>query len=122
MIVIDSNIWIDHFHHIDTYLIDLMAERNALMHPFVVGEIALGSLRDRAAFMSVASKLPRPPVAETAEVLNLIVSASLSGSGIGYVDAHLIASTMLVSKGALWTRDRRLHTAANRLGIAFAAD
>lgn len=118
MIVVDSAIWIDHLHYSDDYLVDLMAERKALMHPFVVGEIALGSLRDRAGFIEIASKLPRPPVADAAEVLNLINSAALGGTGIGYVDAHLLASTMLVPKGLLWTRDKRLASMAVRLRIA----
>ena len=118
MIVVDSAIWIDHLHHGDDHLIDLMADRSALMHPFVIGEIALGSLRDRQTFITIASKLPRPPVADAAEVLNLITSAALGGSGIGYIDAHLIASTLLVPKAVLWTNDRRLHAVAERLGIA----
>ncbi len=118
MIVVDSAIWIDHLHRVDQHLIDLMDQRKALMHPFVIGEVALGSLRDRAAFIAIASRLPRPPVADTAEVLNLIASADLGGSGIGYVDAHLLASTILVPRGVLWTNDRRLHAAADRLGVA----
>ena len=119
MIVVDSAIWIDHLHHSDDHLIALMAERQALMHPFVIGEIALGSLRDRAAFIEIAGRLPCPPVASPAEVLNLIISASLGGAGIGYVDAHLLASTILVPKGLLWTRDKRLAKMAVQLGLAF---
>ncbi len=121
MIVVDTVIWIDHFHHRNDKLAELMDERLALMHPYVLGEIALGSLRDRSAVIAIAGKLPRPPVAEPAEVLNLIASAGLAGSGIGYVDAHLIASTILTSNGALWTRDKRLQAAAERLTIDFAA-
>jgi len=120
MIIVDTVIWIDHLHHSDPQLTDLLGERSALMHPYVLGEIALGSLHDRASFIAIAGKLPRPVVADPAEVLNLITSAGLDGSGIGYVDAHLVASTLLVNGGRLWTRDRRLLAVAGRRGIAFA--
>lgn len=119
MIVVDSAIWIDHLHTTDRHLGKLLADRHALMHAFVLGEIALGSLRDRATFIEIASQLPQAPLAETAEVLNLIASAALGGSGIGYVDAHLLASTLLIPNGTLWTRDKRLHAVAMRLQIAF---
>lgn len=121
MIVVDTVIWIDHFHNRNDRLADLLAEGLALMHPFVLGEIALGSVRDRDDVIAIAGKLPRPLVAEPVEILNLIASADLAGSGIGYVDAHLIASTILTDNGKLWARDKRLHAAADRLGIAFPA-
>jgi predicted nucleic acid-binding protein len=119
MIVVDSAVWIDHYHHGIDQLDELMAFKAALMHPFVLGEIALGTLRNRADFLDNAADLPLPPVAEPLEVLNLIASAALHGSGIGYVDAHLIAATMLIPNGALWTTDRRLGTVAKQIGIAF---
>ena len=119
MIVVDSAVWIDHYHHGSEQLTELMAFKAALMHPFVLGEIALGTLRDRAAFLDSATDLPLPPIAEPQEVLNLIASAALHGTGIGYVDAHLVAATMLIENGALWTTDRRLNAVARRIGIAF---
>jgi predicted nucleic acid-binding protein len=119
MIVVDSAVWIDHHHKGIDQLGDLMALKAALMHPFVLGEIALGSLHDHREFIDFARDLPEAPMAEMPEVLNLIVNARLHGSGIGYVDAHLIAATMLVPGGALWTRDRRLRTVAERLGLSW---
>jgi len=121
MIVVDSAVWIDHHHKAIAQLGELMALGAALMHPFVLGEIALGSLRDQASFIATARDLPVAPLAEPLEVLNLITNARLDGSGIGYVDAHLIAATMLVPGGALWTRDKRLLAVAERLEIGFAA-
>lgn len=119
MIIVDSAVWIDHHHKNIAALDDLMALRGAIMHPFVLGEIALGNLLSREAFIAFARDLPEPPIAEPTEVLNLIVNAQLEGSGIGYVGAHLLASTMLVPGGLLWTSDKRLHTVAKRLGIDY---
>lgn len=119
MIVVDSAIWIDHFHREIPQLRELMSLRAAFMHPFVLGEIALGSLRDREATVGAARDLPQPPAAEDTEVFNLITNAGLGGSGIGYVDVHLIASTMLIPNGALWTRDKRLAAVADRFGLKF---
>ncbi|KPF62782.1 hypothetical protein IP88_14260 [alpha proteobacterium AAP81b] len=119
MIVVDTSVWIDHHHHGIAALGDLLEAGVALMHPFVLGEIALGSLRDPGAFLGPARLLPTPLIADAGEVLNLIVNAGLGGSGIGYVDAHLLASAMLVPGGALWTHDKRLLAAATRLGLAF---
>lgn len=90
------------------------------MHPFVIVEVALGSLRDRAKLIEIASKLPKPPVASPAEVLDLITSATLGGSRIGYVDTPLLASTILMPRGWLWTRDKKLDAAARVLSISFA--
>ena len=119
MIIVDSAVWIDHHHKGIDQLWELMQLEAAMMHPYVLGEIALGSLRNHADFIAAARDLPQPPIAETPEVLNLIVNGGLHSSGIGYVDAHLLASTMLIPNGALWTRDRRLHAVAERLEIAF---
>jgi predicted nucleic acid-binding protein len=119
MIIVDSAVWIDHHHKGIDQLYELMSLEAALMHPFVLGEIALGSLRDHKDFIVSARDLPQPPQAETPEVLNLIVNARLHGTGIGYVDAHLLASTMLIPNGALWTRDKRLRAVAERLNLAF---
>ena len=88
------------------------------MHPFVIGEIALGQLRQRVSILMSLRELPQALVAEDAEVLILIQKAALFGLGIGYVDAHLLASVRLTSDIRLWTRDKRLLAAANKLGLA----
>jgi len=91
-----------------------------LTHPFVIGEIALGFLRSRVTVLASLRKLPRATVARDAEVLALIDQAELVGSGIGYVDAHLLAAARLTPGTQLWTRDQRLHQAAMRLDLAMA--
>ena len=88
------------------------------MHPFVVGEIACGSLRDRASILELLQDLPATVVAMPDEVLKFIESHELHGKGIGYVDAHLLASVALTPGARLWTRDARLRRTAELLGCA----
>ncbi|HEX4180470.1 MAG TPA: VapC toxin family PIN domain ribonuclease [Caulobacteraceae bacterium] len=91
------------------------------MHPFIVGEIAMGGLRQREIILRSLSNLPRASVADDAEVLHFVSRHGLFGRGLGFVDAHLLAACQLTAGSTLWTRDRRLHTAALELGLAGAA-
>ena len=87
------------------------------MHPFILGEIALGGLAQRQLVLGALANLPMAVVAEDIEVLRYIETAALFGLGVGYIDAHLLASMRLTAGGALWTRDRRLRVAAERVGV-----
>jgi predicted nucleic acid-binding protein len=89
------------------------------MHPFVVGEIACGSLSDRLSVLELLQQLPAAAVAEADEILGFIGHHALHGLGIGYVDVHLLASVALTEGTMLWTRDKRLREAAEALGRAF---
>jgi predicted nucleic acid-binding protein len=120
VIIVDASIWIDQIRRPDDMFADLLYRQVVVMHPFIAGEVMLGNLKDRAQVCATLAALDPAPVAEPDEVANLIESAQLFGTGIGYVDAHLIASAMLMVGGRLWTRDRRLHAVAKRLGVAFA--
>jgi predicted nucleic acid-binding protein len=91
-----------------------------LGHPFVLGELALGRLRDPEAVLGALADLPRAAVATDDEVLGFIGRHGLAGSGIGYLDAHLLAATALTPDARLWTRDRRLAASAARLSLAAA--
>jgi predicted nucleic acid-binding protein len=121
VILVDSSIWADHIHHPVTTLADLLRNQTVGMHPFVIGEIMLGNLAVRVSTLKSLRALYAVPMAHDDEVIGLIESAGLFGSGIGYVDTHLLASTLLMVGGRLWTRDRRLRATAERLGIAFPA-
>lgn len=118
MIIVDANIWIDHLRATDDRLGGLIQRRRILIHPYTIGEVALGSFSDREVVIDQLALLPSAPVAEHDEVLTLIERYRLFGTGIGYVDSHLLASTQLASDGKLWTRDKRLHAQAERLGVA----
>lgn len=119
MIVIDSSIWIDHIRSPDPGLDELLLRDHALMHPHVLGEIALGSIKGREAVLGRFELLPVPNVATEGYVRYLIDEKELAATGIGYTDAHLLASALLTPSGRLWTRDTRLHAQAQRLGVAY---
>lgn len=116
MILVDTSVWIDHIRGDDARLAELLRRRLVVSHPFVIGELALGGLRDRKAFLANIRALPGSVVATDREVLALIENHRLYGRGIGYVDAHLIASALLAPGTTLWTRDRTLAALAAELG------
>ncbi len=118
MILVDTSVWVDHFRRGDSTLAELLDRGRVATHPFVVGELACGSLTDRTSIIDLMRQLPKAPVAENDEVLAFIDHHRLFGKGIGYVDAHLLASTALSHHGSIWTRDKRLLAAAEDLGLA----
>jgi predicted nucleic acid-binding protein len=118
MMLVDTSVWVDHLRFGDNRLSALLNSGQVLAHPFVTGEIALGSLKQRQTVLSTLSSLPQALVANDNEVLLFIDRNGLAGSGIGYVDAHLLASARLGVGTTILTRDKRLHRAAVRLGLA----
>ena len=120
MILVDTSVWIDHLRHGDSELAAALEAGQVDMHPFVVGEVACGNLRARTEVLGLLLALPPIAVATDTEVLFFIDEHELMGRGIGYVDAHLLASARL-GGATLWTRDKRLHVTAAELGLAHAA-
>jgi predicted nucleic acid-binding protein len=118
MILVDTSVWIDHFRRGDLRLAGFLDRGNAVMHPFVLGELTLGHLSGIAEVIDDLRRLPKAAVANTDEVLEFIVDRKLPGSGIGYVDVHLLAAAALVPETLVWTRDRRLLAAAQSLSLA----
>jgi len=118
MILVDTSVWIDHFRGATQDLATALGDEEVLLHPFVLGEVALGHLPDRRRILTALSELPEAVVASTDEVLAFVDHHQLMGTGVGYVDAHLLASTMLSSGASLWTGDKRLLRVAQQLGIA----
>ena len=120
MILVDTSIWVDHLRVGDERLAALLDGGEVLAHPFIIGELALGNLRQRNVFLSDLLRLPRADVASDEEVLGLIDREKLFDRGIGYIDAHLLAAARLTADTRLWTRDRTLNMAAAQLGLAAA--
>lgn len=118
MILVDTSVWIDHLRGGDRGLARLLDSGQVMAHPFIVGEVALGNLHQRDRVLGAMYELPQILVAADSEVLHFIREEALFGRGIGYIDAHLIASIRLTSGTRLWTRDQRLHGVAAELGLA----
>lgn len=118
MILVDTSVWVDHLRGHEPALAVLLENGTVLGHAFVLGELACGGLRRRAEILRLLAELPQAFAATHAEVLGLIERHRLMGRGIGYVDAHLLASAVLTPDARLWTRDRRLAEAAESLGVA----
>ena len=117
MILVDTSVWIDHLHRTDTRLVALLADAEVCVHPMIVGELALGSLRDRRTVLSLLDELPTLSVASHSEVRHLVEAHALFGRGLSLVDAHLLAALRITAGSGLWTRDRRLHAAATDLAV-----
>lgn len=120
MILVDTSVWIDHLRRADARLTDLLKRGRVLCHPYVIGELALCNLRQREDVLSALNSMPQAGVASHQEAMQFIEKNSLAGSGIGYIDAHLLAATRLSPGATLWTRDKRLLAAAVRLKLALA--
>jgi predicted nucleic acid-binding protein len=117
LILADTSVWIDHLRRGEPALVNLLQTSQMLTHPFVIGELALGSLQRRAVILGDLSKLPRAIVAGDDEVLRAIDRWKLFGSGVGYIDSHLLAATALTPGALFWTRDKRLRVVAERLKL-----
>ena len=117
MILADTSIWIDHLRAGDKELGRQLGRGNIAIHPFIVTELALGGVRERARTLALLDVLPQVRVAQLGEVRQMIESRRLYGRGVGLVDAHLIASVFLDAPALLWTRDKALRKVAEGLGI-----
>lgn len=122
MILVDTSVWVDHLRSGDDGLAALLDASQVLMHPFVLGELACGNLRQRTEVLSLLKSLPRATVARDEEVLFYIEQHQFMGRGIGYVDIHLMAAAALGGGVRLWTRDKRLQLLASEQRFAYEAD
>jgi predicted nucleic acid-binding protein len=120
MILVDTSVWVDHLRKGDARLKASLGAGQVLVHSCVIGELALGNLRQRDAILQSLQDLPQAVRAGDGEVLGFIEQSALYGLGIGYVDAQLLASARL-SAALLWTHDKRLHNVAVGLGLAAPA-
>jgi hypothetical protein len=117
MILVDTSVWIPHLRKGSERLMSLLYNEEVLSHPFVLGELACGSLQNREKILQLIESLPQAHIAEHEEVMRFIDADELYGRGLGWIDVHLLASTLL-SGATLWTLDKKLHNAALRLEIS----
>ncbi|MHB8594278.1 MAG: type II toxin-antitoxin system VapC family toxin [Acidimicrobiales bacterium] len=119
MILVDTSVWIDHLRSGNAPLARLLDNNAVVAHPWVTGELALGTLSNRDEVIGLLRSLPQAIVADDDEVLSLIEREPWHGAGIGYVDAHLLAATKLTPDTRLWTNDKPLATVTARVGLGF---
>ena len=115
--LVDTTVWVDHLRRGDSILVGLLQHLQVTMHPFIVGELACGHLKNRPAVLAALCRLPAVPVMEHADVLEFLENKELVGGGLGWVDVHLLVSAEAAGEKLL-TRDRRLKDAAESLGLA----
>jgi len=120
VILVDTSIWVDHLRTGDDNLATALERGLVLAHPFVLGELACGRMRDRDKVLGLLGSLPSSPVVTDDEAIQYIDFHELMGRGIGFIDVHLLASTALAEGMRLWTRDRRLAEVAAELGLAYS--
>ncbi len=117
-VLVDTSVWIAHFRKGEPRLVQLLEGEAILCHPFIVGELACGNLKNRSEILSLLQALPQAPQAETDEVLRLIDQNKLTGKGLGWVDVHLLASARL-AQTPVWTLDKALRKACFEMKILF---
>jgi len=120
MVLVDTSIWVDHLRYGDESLSQLLTQGLICCHPMIIGELACGNLQNRSELISMWQNLPMPVEASHQEALYLVETRHLMDKGIGYIDLHLLATCLLTSNTRLWTRDKRLTSIADSLGIAFS--
>ena len=118
MVIVDTSIWIEHLREGNRRLERLLLNAEVMCHPFIIGELACGNMKNRNVFLSLVKTLPQVPAVTLDELIYFIEQNKLTGTGIGFVDAHLLASAQL-SGTLLWTSDKQLKTAAIELNIAY---
>lgn len=118
MVLVDTSVWVDHFRRGNEGLVAQLNQAAVVCHPFVVGELACGNLKNRTEILRLLQALPIAPLAEQEEVLYLLNKGRLYGRGLGWIDAHLLASARLM-RCPLWTFDKALATAAGGFDLAF---
>jgi predicted nucleic acid-binding protein len=118
MVLVDKSVWVFHLRKGSPDLADLLNNGKVLCHPFILGELACGNLKDRPVILSYLEWLPMSRVAEHEEVLSFIENSRLMGKGLGYVDVHLLTSAVLTGV-FVWTLDKKLAQTADDLNIKY---
>jgi len=117
-VIADSNVWIHHWRETNRLLEGMVEVGEILTHPLIIGELAMGTLRNRKSTLWDMTRLGRPPLATDAETLQMVEARCLWGRGIGWNDAKILAS-VVIGGCLLWTRDRRLDEIAKEVGVAW---
>ena len=118
MILVDTSIWVDHLRKGNRHLGKLLLDAEVVCHPFVIGELACGNFKNRSEILALLQALPEAPTIDLDEYPYFIDKNSLDGSGIGFMDIHLLASARLLNI-PIWTADKRLRKVAVALKLLY---
>lgn len=118
MVLVDTSVWVSHFRESNSNLEKLLNDGDVTCHPFILGELACGNIKNRDVILSLMQALPMARQVEHDEVLKFIENKKLMGKGLGYIDVHLLASAAL-SDALLWSLDNKLNEMSSRLDIGF---
>jgi len=118
MILVDTSIWISHFREGILRLKNLLSDELVICHPYIIGELACGQIKNRDEIISLLKSLPQAQTLENDEILDFIENRKLIGLGVGLIDIHLLASSLL-SHSLLWTADKQLNVASSKLNIIY---
>lgn len=119
MVIVDTSVWVNHLRAGNPTLKMLLLEAEVVCHPFIIGELSCGRIKNRKEVLSLLQALPASPVITDQEFLHFLESHNLMGKGIGFVDVHLLASATL-SRIQLWTEDKNLKQVALSLNLSYA--
>jgi predicted nucleic acid-binding protein len=114
VVLVDTSVWVSHFRETNDDLVELLNEGEVVCHPFIIGELACGNLKNRASIIALLEALPVALVADHEELLSFIETRKVMGKGLGYIDVHLLAAALLTGV-PLWTLDKKLDKVAGEL-------
>jgi hypothetical protein len=117
MILVDTSVWVSHLREGNSKLEQYLNKGEIVTHPFVIGELACGSIKNRNEILSLLDALPKTEILTDEEVMLFIEKNNLMGKGLGLIDIHLLASAIL-SEAAIWTLDAKLKQEAHTFGIS----
>ena len=118
MVLVDSSVWIEHFKNAEIRLLDLLHNNQVLVHEMVIGELMLGTIKQRNLVIALLNDMTSAHVARHQELMHFVSQNNLYEQGIGWVDCHLLASCKITPEATLWTMDKRLAAMAQKLHIA----
>ncbi len=118
MVLVDTSVWVSHFREAHGGLVELLNDGEVVCHPFVIGELACGNLKNRTSIISLLEALPMASVVGHEEVLAFIENRRVMGKGLGYIDVHLLAGALLTGV-SLWTLDKKLNKTAQELNCSY---
>ena len=118
MVLVDTSVWIDHFRNGNDKLINLLNDGDVICHHFIIGELACGNIKNRKEILSLLQALPTAVQSNHQEILKFIEINKLMGKGLGYIDVHLLASTLL-SNSVLWSLDKKLKHIALEMKVGY---